>query len=221
MTKISKNDFVEIKFTGKVKDGDIFDTNIKEDAEKIELKLDDKPLIICVGQEMLIKGFDNALEGKKIGEKNTIELGQKDAFGPRRKELIKLIPKKLFTEKNVNPVAGMTLALDNNLVRIASVSGGRVLVDFNNPLAGKDIIYNFTIIRKIEDIKEKVNSITTFFLKQPLPFEQKDKKIIFKAQDFYKPLIDELNKKFKDILDMEMDLEAEKSEEKKKKSQKN
>jgi len=214
--EIKKNDFVEIKFTGKVKDGEIFDTNIAEDAKKIDLKLDSKPLIVCIGHDMLIKGFDNALAGKQVGKKHEIELEPKEAFQERKRELVRLMPLKLFTEKNINPRQGMTLALDNTLVKIVSVSGGRILVDFNNPLAGKIIIYDFTITRKVEDINEKVNAIIEFFLKgQKLDFEIKDKKIVFKAQEFYKPLVEELNKRFKDILSFEMVLESEKTEEKK------
>ena len=214
MEQIKKNDFIELKFTGRVKDREIFDTNIKEDAEKIGLKLEDKPLIICVGHQMLISGFDKALENKEVGKKYKIELSQDEAFGSRKKELVKLVSRNVFAEKNIDVRAGMTLALDNMLVRIANVSGGRVLVDFNNPLAGKDIIYDFTIKRKVEDINEKINAISSFFLKQPLEFEIKDKKIVFKTKNFYKPLIDGLNKTFKDILEMEMELENEKSSEK-------
>ncbi len=209
MEKIKRNDFVEIEFTGKIKDGEIFDTNIKEDAEKININPKEiKPLIVCVGQEMLIKGFDKALEGKEIAKTYEIELEQNEAFGPRKGELIKLMPKKIFTKKNLDPRPGMTLALDTTLVRIASVSGGRVLVDFNNPLAGKTLIYNFKIVREVKDIKERIFVIIDFFLKgQKIDFEIKDK-IIFKAQEFYKPLIEELNKRFKDVLGKEIVLEV-------------
>ena len=142
MEKATKNDFVEVKFIGKVKDGEIFDTNIPVQAKKIDFKLENpKPLIVCIGQEMLIKGFDKALEEKEIGKQASVELAPKDAFQKRRKELVRLIPKKLFLAQKIDPQPGMALALDNHLVKIVSVSGGRVLVDFNNPLAGKTIIY--------------------------------------------------------------------------------
>jgi len=198
-----KNEFIELKFTGRVKNGEIFDTNIEEDAKKINLGLNTKPTIICIGQEMVIHGFDNALSGKKIGEKYTIELKPKEAFKERKKELIKLVSKKIFTEKNIEPKSGMTLALDNILVRIASVSGGRVLVDFNNPLAGKDIVYDFTIKRKVEDINEKIQSILDFFIRQDIKFEIKDKKAVIEAEDFFEPLIGMLNNKFRGIIEVE------------------
>src|SRR3989344_8157684 len=142
---IQKNDFIDITFTGRIKDGEIFDTNVKEDAEKIGLKFNGKPLIICVGQGMVVSGFDNALEGKESGKDYSIELQPKDAFQERQSNLVKLIPIKIFREKKINPYPGMTLNIDNMLVRVISVSGGRVLVDFNNILAGKTVIYTFKI----------------------------------------------------------------------------
>lgn len=201
---INKNDFIELAFTGRVKEGDIFDTNIKEDAEKINLKLDEKPFIICVGQDMVIKGFDKNLEEKEIGKKYSIEIDQDEAFGKRKKELVKLMPIKLFLEKKVNPMPGMTLALDNMIVKIISVSGGRVLVDFNNPIAGKTVIYDFIIKRKVEDLNEKINAITNFILGQTLDFKIEEKKIVFEIEAFYEPVIKMLNERFKDMLGYEM-----------------
>ncbi|MEK6891544.1 MAG: peptidylprolyl isomerase [Nanoarchaeota archaeon] len=206
---VIKNDFIELEFIGKVKEGEIFDTNIASEAEKIGITIDENPFIICIGHEMVIKGLDNAFEGKEIGKRYSIELFPKDAFKERNASLVKLMPLNLFKQKNVNPYPGMTLALDNMLVRIVSVSGGRVLVDFNNPLSGKIVIYEFTIKRKIDDIKDKVNAILAFFVKQKLDFEieEKEKKITFNLSNIYKPLIAMLNDRFNDVLKMEMVIE--------------
>lgn len=209
MSKTQKNDFIEIEFVGKTKDGEIFDTNIKEEAQKINLEIEDKKLIVCIGHKMLIQGFDDNLEEKEIGKEYTIELKPKQAFGDRRRELVRLIPKQAFIEQKIDPYPGLVLSLDNHLVKIISVSGGRVLVDFNNPLAGKDIIYKFEIKRKVDDLKEKVQAISDFFLRGKFEFEINDK-IVFKTESYFKPLIDELNKRFKDILGKEIILEDKK-----------
>lgn len=213
---ITKNDFIEMEFTGSVKNGEVFDTNVKADAEKIGLKIDGRPFIVCVGHNMLIKGLDDAVIGKEIEKNYSIELPPENAFGPRNKSLVKLMPLKIFEEKKVYPRAGMTLALDDMLVKIISVSGGRVLADFNNPLAGKDIIYNFKIKRKVEDTSEKVSSLTRFFLNQDFEFKVQDKKIIFELEQFYQPLIDALNTQFKEALGCEMILTVKKEVENKK-----
>jgi FKBP-type peptidyl-prolyl cis-trans isomerase 2 len=213
---INKNDFVEIEFTGRVKEGEIFDTNIKSDGEKIGIQIEEKPFIVCIGHDMLIKGFDKALEGKEIGKEYSIELDSDQAFGPRRKELVKLIPLKLFLEKEVNPKPGMTLALDNMLVKIVSVSGGRVLADFNNPVAGKIVIYDFTIKRKVDEIKEKTTSILEFFLRQKINFEidEKAKKVFIELDKIFTPALQMLNDQFKEALGYELAIKEPKKENK-------
>jgi len=58
--KITKNDFIEIEFTGKA-NGKIFDTTNKEEAKEMGLQADVKPMIISVGNDMILKGLDETL----------------------------------------------------------------------------------------------------------------------------------------------------------------
>ncbi|HLD98543.1 MAG TPA: peptidylprolyl isomerase [Candidatus Nanoarchaeia archaeon] len=202
----NKNDFVELEFIGKIKDGEIFDTNITKEAEKIGIAIDETSFIICIGQGMVIPGLDKALENKETGKKYSVEIAPKEAFKDRNPSLVKLIPIKAFKEKNVNPYPGMTLALDNMLVKIISVSGGRVLADFNNPLSGKIVTYEFTVKRKIENINEKVQAITDYFIKKETKFEIKDEKIILDIENNFVPITKILNSKFKQIINLEFEV---------------
>lgn len=201
---IKKNDFIEIQFVGKA-NGEIFDTNIKEEAKKADLNIKIEPLIVVVGQKMLVEGFDKSLEGKEIGKKYKIKLKKGEDFGERKRELIRTIPISVFREKKVEPQRGMSFLLDNVLVKIIAVSGGRVIADFNNPLASKEIEYEFTIKRKISEEKEKIKALNNFFFKQDLDFEVNDK-IIFKVDKGLKPLIEAFKDKFKEILGKEIQI---------------
>jgi FKBP-type peptidyl-prolyl cis-trans isomerase 2 len=216
--QVQKNDFVEIEFTGKV-NNEIFDTTHPDEAKSIGLDVNVKPVIASVGNEMLLKGLDDALEGKEIGEKYSVHITPEKAFGKRNASLIKTIPIKIFREKNMNPAPGMVFQLDQHLVRILSVSGGRVIADFNNPLAGKEIDYDFKILRKVDDDKDKINAIQDFFFRQRFKFtiNEKDKKIIFKDSKI-KPIIDVFKDKFKELSGF--DVEVEKSEKKEKTQEK-
>ncbi len=213
--KIKKNDFVEIEFTARTKDGKVFDTNIKSEAEKAGLKIKNlKPFVLSVGHHMLIKGLDKELEGKEVGKKYSVELKPEEAFGKRNPEMIKMIPLKKFTEQKINPQRGMQLTIDGIIVKVLSVSGGRVLVDFNNPLAGKNVIYNFKINRKVEDINEKINALQDFFFKKRFKFDvDKNKKIItFKLpqkEKQFENFMKIVAKPFKEILNMEIKAEIE------------
>jgi len=205
---IKKNDFIEIEFTGKA-NGEIFDTTNKEEAKSIGLETDVKPLIISVGNEMILKGLDETFEGKEINKKYSVHLTLDKAFGPRQSNLIKMIPMKVFREKNIQPIPGATLQMDQYTVKILSVSGGRIMADFNNPLAGKELDYEFKINRIIEDNTEKVNALLDFFFKQWFEFEIKDKKAIFKKPEI-KPLMEIMNQKFKAITGLEFEVKEKK-----------
>ena len=195
---IQKNDFIEIEFTGKSND-QIFDTTNKEDAKQMGLDANVKPVIIAVGHKMLVEGFDDELPGKEIGKKYTIKITDpQKGFGKRNPALIKTVPLRVFREQNMNPMPGMTVQLDNNIAKILSVSGGRISVDFNNPLAGKEIDYEFTVKRKVDDKKEKVDALQDFFFRQKFEFEIKDNKVIFKEAKI-KPIVEMMAPKLKEI----------------------
>jgi FKBP-type peptidyl-prolyl cis-trans isomerase 2 len=202
--KTKKSDFIEIEFVG-LANGGVFDTNIKKEAEKIDLKIEEKPLVVCIGQEMVVKGFDKELENKELGKKYKIKLSPEEAFGTRNKDLIKIIPLSIFKEKNIQPAPGLMLNLDGMLAKILSASGGRVITDFNNPLSGKEIEYEFTIKKKITDEKEKINALQDFFFKKRFTFSLKDKKIIFDKEA--EPFLKFFEKKFKEILGKEVEVE--------------
>lgn len=220
--KTKKNDFIEIEFVGKIADtSEVFDTNIKEEAEKINLKIEVKPLAVCIGKEMVVKGFDKELENKEIGKKYTALLAPEEAFGVRNKDFVKIIPMRVFREKNINPYPGAMLNLDGMLAKILTVSGGRVITDFNNPLAGKEIEYEFTIKREVTKEAEKINALQDFFFRKRFEFKIEEKKIIFNKEA--EPFLTIFIEKFKEILGKEIEVEKEKKKEEKEeeKSEKN
>jgi FKBP-type peptidyl-prolyl cis-trans isomerase SlyD len=206
MATVKKNDFVEIEFTGKA-NNEIFDTTNKEEAKTLGIEADVKPMVVSVGNQMLLKGFDDYLEGKEVNKKYALHLDSENAFGKRNPQLMRTIPIKVFHEKQTNPVPGMTFQLDDHIAKILSVSGGRVIADFNNPLAGKDLDYEFTIKRLLDDDSEKVNALQDFFFKTRLEFEIKDKKVIFKKSEI-KPFLDVFRQKFKDMTGLDFEVEA-------------
>jgi FKBP-type peptidyl-prolyl cis-trans isomerase SlyD len=159
---LQKNDFVELEFIGRVKGGEIFDTNLKEEAKKINLEIETRPLVICLGQNMILQAIDEFLTGKEAG-KYSLELEPEKAFGTRSRELIKTMPLKIFLEKEVMPKPGMVFNFDNMLGKVSAVSGGRVIVDFNHPLSNKTVIYDLDVKRKVEGNKEKASCLLEFF----------------------------------------------------------
>ena len=207
---MKKGDFVEIEFTGKTSDGTIFDTNIKEDAKELNIK-NVKSLIISLGNKMFLEAIDEFLLDKEIGKNYSISLTPDKAFGKRSPEMIRLMPIGMFHKQKVNPQIGMAFNFDGQIGKVISVSGGRVRVDFNNPIAGKDVIYNIKILRKVDDINEEVKAVMDFFFKREFFFEinEKDKKILIslKQEEIQlKQLFELLKDKFEEILKWDVEV---------------
>lgn len=203
---LKEKDFVEIEFVAKLKDGGIFDTNIKEELNKLNPKAEAKPFIFCLGEGMFLKGVDKFLIGKEIGEYE-IEIKPEEAFGKRDSKLVYMMPLKTFHEKQINPFPGATFNFDNKIGKVLTVTGGRVMVDFNNPLSGKDVLYKVKVLRKIEDIKEKINAINDFFFRQKLDFKVENKKIIIKAEKGMKNFLELFKDKYKSMLELDLMIE--------------
>jgi len=144
------NDFVKINYSGKVKE-----TGVEFD------KGESIPIII--GVNYTLKGIDDALLEMNIGDKKIIELSPENAFGNRDARLVKLVPLSEFKKHNTNPYPGMIFEADNLRGRVLSVSGGRVSIDFNHPLAGKTLIYDVEIKERIESIEDKIRAIIKIY----------------------------------------------------------
>lgn len=168
MTTISKGDFIEIEYTGKIKENNfIFDTTDEKTAKENNIHNPNAqygPGIICIGQKQLLKGLDEGLVGKEVNKEYTFELTPENAFGKKSAKLLKLIPISAFKKGNTRPEPGMQVDVDGNMGIVKTVSGGRIMVDFNHPLASKELIYTVKINKIITDDKEKIKAMISLTL---------------------------------------------------------
>jgi FKBP-type peptidyl-prolyl cis-trans isomerase 2 len=201
-----KGDFIEIEFTGSIKDGEIFDSNIKEDLSKTDLKIDPKPFVLCLGQGMFLKSIDDFLIGKELGNYH-IELAPEKAFGVRNSNLIHTIPLKIFREKNLNPIPGAVFNFDNMMGKVLTVSGGRVMIDFNGPLAGKIVIYKIKVRKKITDLNEKIKAFIDFLFRKEFKFEVKNNSLIISVDPSFAKFVELFKDKFKEVFNLDLKVE--------------
>src|SRR5208337_724407 len=80
-------------------------------------------------------------------------------FGQRDPEKVKLVPLKQLLAKEINPVIGARIEYQGKKASVRSIGAGRVLLDFNPPLAGKTLIYDVTVSKKLESNQEKVGAL--------------------------------------------------------------
>lgn len=200
----AKGDFVEIKFTG-YGNGTMFDSNIEEDLKTLHPKAKPEKLIVIVGEGMVVKGLDKALESKELNKEFEVTFSHMEGFGERNRNLVRVIPLAQFTAQKVNPYPGMVLALDNQAVKIVAVSGARVTADFNNPLAGKEIKYKFTITRKVTDEKERAETAFRLLFGFIPEFEIGEKSVAVKFPKGLESFIEPYKEKFKKLLNKDLD----------------
>ena len=172
-----EGDFVLIDYTLKVKEtGQIIDTTLEEVAKKAGLHVGGtyEPMLVVIGAGWVLDGLERRLKDMDVGQEATIELPPEEAYGPRDPEKIVRLLARRLSEKGVRLRVGERVKTD--LIRdilperlrgrinrpwgiIRAVGSGRVHVDFNHPLAGKTLIYDVVVRRKIEDPVEKVRAL--------------------------------------------------------------
>lgn len=205
MVEIKKGDFIEIDYTGKFSDGRVFDTSVEEIGKKETInKTKFEPLVVCVGTGQVIKGLDKRLEGTEVGKNYTFEIGTEEAYGKKDPKLVRVISKNIFTKQKMNPYPGMQINAENMSGIVRSVSGGRVFVDFNHPLAGKDLVFEVNVKKILTELKEKVEATLGGYLmlnpdKYDVEVKEKNVAINFK---FAMPetMFEVLEKKIKEML---------------------
>ena len=143
MSQVKANNTVKVHYTGKLADGQVFDTS--EGKEPIEFVL---------GQGRLIPGFEEGLIDMKVNEKKTISIAKEEAYGEVNEQLIQEIDKANLPQ-DMEPKVGMGLVSKSpegqemNLM-IIEVKDESVVIDGNHPLAGRDLVFDLEVV----EIKE-------------------------------------------------------------------
>lgn len=158
-----KGDFILINYTGKVKEtNEVFDTTVEEVAKKEHLHKEGEtyePKLVVLGEGWVLKALDEALSGMELEKESNVEIPADKAFGPRDPEKIKRVPLRQLLAKEINPAIGARIEYQGKMATVRSIGAGRVLLDFNPPLAGRTLIYDVTVNKKLDSNEEKVGAI--------------------------------------------------------------
>ena len=135
MTQVKENNTVKVNYTGKLANGQVFDTS--EGREPLEFTL---------GQGQLIPGFEKGVIDMKLNEKKTITISKEEAYGEVNKDLIQEV-KKTELPQDMAPEVGMGLVSKSpdNLM-VTEVKEDSIVVDANHPLAGKELIFDLEVV---------------------------------------------------------------------------
>lgn len=137
--QVQNGNKVRIHYTGRLSDGQVFDTSLQDGRD---------PLEFVVGQGMMIQGFESGVMGMEVGEKRTITMTSDDAYGPARDDLFFEVP---ITNVPPSVKVGDTLRADvdngmTSLFTVTEVKIETVVLDGNHPLAGKDLTFDIELL---------------------------------------------------------------------------
>lgn len=139
MQKVKEGDVVKVHYTGKLSNGEQFDSSVGRE-----------PLEFTVGAGQMIKGFDAAMPGMNIGEKKTINIAPEDGYGQRSDEAIIEFPKENIPA-DMKLEKGMPLTLSNQEgqpvpVIVVEVKEEIIVLDANHFLAGQELVFDIELV---------------------------------------------------------------------------
>lgn len=139
MSEVKKGDKVKVHYTGKLGNGEVFDSSAGK-----------SPLEFEVGAGMMIAGFDAAVNGMKVGDKKVAEIPASEAYGHVNEEMIVDINRSQLPPDLV-PEVGQQLGMQQPNgqsvpVTVTQVKDESITIDANHALAGKDLIFEIELV---------------------------------------------------------------------------
>lgn len=139
MNQVKENNTVKVHYTGKLSNGQVFDSS--EGKEPLEFTL---------GKGQIIPGFEKGLMDMKLNEKKTITIVKEEAYGDIIDDLRQEVNRSLLPQ-DITPEVGMGLVSKSpdgkemNLI-VVEVKEESIVIDGNHPLAGKDLIFDLEVV---------------------------------------------------------------------------
>ncbi|MDY6905704.1 MAG: peptidylprolyl isomerase [Thermodesulfobacteriota bacterium] len=140
MTQAKTGDTVKVHYTGKLENGEVFDSSQGGD-----------PLEFKIGDGQIIAGFESEVVGMEEGESKTINVEAEKGYGQHHDELVVEVGRDQFPPE-INPEVGQQLQVKQEdgqtiPVRVTDTSETAVTLDANHPLAGKDLTFDIEVVK--------------------------------------------------------------------------
>lgn len=138
-TRIDHGSTVELHFSVAVED--------KEEIDNTRHR--DQPVQLVVGDGSLLPGFEQALYGLRAGDRRTVHLPAADAFGEWNPDNVQHFDTVKFEQR---PEIGQIMEFEDKSKAslfgvVKAVNDSQVEVDFNHPLAGKNVSFEVEIFK--------------------------------------------------------------------------
>ncbi|SDZ84893.1 FKBP-type peptidyl-prolyl cis-trans isomerase SlyD [Haloplanus vescus] len=158
---LQDGDFVRIDYTVRTVDDDtVVDTTYEDVAEEAGIDDEDhefSPRIIVVGAGHVFEDVNEDLIGKDVGDTGSVHIDAVDAFGEFDPDDVRTVSANKIDEDDRYP--GAHVNVDGQQGHVETIIGGRARVDFNHPLAGEDLEYEYEIVDVVDDPEEQAQGL--------------------------------------------------------------
>jgi len=162
---LQEGDVIRLAYTARtVEDGHLVDTTDAEVAEEEGVGEDQEfaPRTIALGQGHIFETVEEAIVGSEVDEEGTVVVPSGEAFGEFDEEEVRTVSADKIPEDDRYPGAQVQIGGEQGFVE--TIVGGRARVDFNHPLAGEDVEYEYEILEEVEDREERAQGLLSMFL---------------------------------------------------------
>ena len=141
MSTAKSGDKVRVHYTGKLSDGEVFDSSKQGE-----------PLEFTLGQNEVITGFEQAIEGMLPGDVKKIEIRAEEAYGARDENRIFQVSRdQLPPDINEIITVGEALQVEQEddtsvSVIVTELTDSTITLDANHPLAGSDLTFELELV---------------------------------------------------------------------------
>jgi len=146
---VEKGDNVSVDYVGKFDNGTVFDTSLIDVAKKAGLYDANRtyePMSFIVGTGQLISGFENGVLNMTVDEEKTLKLSPDEAYGEYNEEYLVPVPKSDLENASIVPEIGKQVGTLMGVATIVDITDSNVTLDFNSPLAGKNLTFDVTVV---------------------------------------------------------------------------
>ena len=158
--ELEEGTFVELDYTARtVEGGDLVDTTDPEVAEEEDVDADREfaPRTIALGEGHIFPTVEDDIVGREVGDSGSVVVPAPEAFGEYDEEEVRTVSKDKLPEDERYP--GAQVQIDGQQGFVETIIGGRARVDFNHPLAGENIEYEYEVVGEITDRQARAESL--------------------------------------------------------------
>lgn len=145
MVQANIGDTVQIHYSGKLKDGTVFDSSEGRD-----------PLEFKIGDNKIIPKLETSVVGMAVGDSMSVEIVAAEAYGPRRPDAVQSVERSAIPEEIDLTVGSQLQATGQDgqvvVLTVVQVDAESVVLDGNHPLAGEDLIFDIELVEIVTTV---------------------------------------------------------------------